>query len=914
MGDKPMPYRYHPPLQFQPATPPTKSRCSTNIFGTSEQFIRRPVCPNRTQKDGDTSGNTTVIDCSQPQVRLSWRKQMEKPPVPRNNDSVCKTDLPVTNHTRQRSMPVTMPSFEKTSLIPSSGLLSVDTESVNLSRTSSTGNVKSNTLLGPNGSYNVVIDIKLRGPESISFTNRMTQSFIEDGGQRIQFRDGLIGRQRSTGELSHHLLEDVHHLSLDNRSRTVQDNCRPKNNFLPRNQSSDSNVSHKPSVCLDNTDDSTTPSLDVSSEPIEFEDVTNPDKTSLNCCKPYNPKTPIPNRRRESSALEEQTKVKISWSPTRAERSNSTSMLRTDRYPNWTRPKMVNFSTNPDVPQLIRLLQSPDTDTVANASAYLQHLVYKNPGLKDKTRQCGGIAALVQLLYSDHAQICLNTVGVLRNLTSGDNLEIKDELERVGGIRALAWLIENRQSHLCEAAHRRQSSGSPEGTPTFFSMNETNTDAFRPSLENAAAVLCNLAGVDHLKRSVLHEALLPSLINTVIRPVATVTANQETGWNSSTTRVPYNQLLFRNTVAVVRNVSSMDSAEYREQLRQCPWLLWSLLTVVRASVTQHCMDLKSVEHCACSLRNLSYALHNLSVLDEPSANKPEEPTVKSKSAIPRLRLRGQQSKRASIAEGSPIGQSYQYPSDNPVGLFFNYQTIQVVLDLLQHSSNPCTLEAAAGILQNLTAGNWAPAQLAKQTIRSHHGLPILTELLNAPSPRVILVISNALRNLATEDHCCLLLGKHALERVILTLTKCANNLTEMGNVRRVENPEWQMPNQEYQTNQSARSSVYGGLSDHVSIKLVYSVTSAVLHLCAVLVQRRIEHAKRFTTLGGIEKCREIYLTTKHQSSIRGAGDMDESKEAAGDARARAFQISEQLLHILWNFTELRPIYKLVSNC
>lgn len=45
------------------------------------------------------------------------------------------------------------------------------------------------------------------------------------------------------------------------------------------------------------------------------------------------------------------------------------------------------FSQSVDIPLLIRLLQSSDPDVVSNAAAYLQHLVYRNPSLKEKTRQ-----------------------------------------------------------------------------------------------------------------------------------------------------------------------------------------------------------------------------------------------------------------------------------------------------------------------------------------------------------------------------------------------------------------------------------------------------------------------------------------------------------------------------------------------
>lgn len=247
MDDKSVHYRYHPPIHFQPSTPPIKTCRANDVFGASEQFIRRPFCPTRTVK-GNLSGSNTVIDCSQPQVRLSWRKHVENAPVTEDNDAISQNDFPIPNHTRQRSVPVTMPSFEKTSIIAPGGLLSVDTESIILSRTPSTGNVKSNTLLGTNSAYNVVIDIKLRGPQSIGFNNRMTQSFIEDGSQHVQFHDELIGRQPSTGELPHNPTEGVHHLSLDKRSRRMQNNCRAKCNLPPKNPSSNSNVSHKLSV------------------------------------------------------------------------------------------------------------------------------------------------------------------------------------------------------------------------------------------------------------------------------------------------------------------------------------------------------------------------------------------------------------------------------------------------------------------------------------------------------------------------------------------------------------------------------------------------------------------------------------------------------------------------------------------
>ncbi|VDP94786.1 unnamed protein product [Echinostoma caproni] len=97
----------------------------------------------------------------------------------------------------------------------------------------------------------------------------------------------------------------------------------------------------------------------------------------------------------------------------------------------------------------------------------------------------------------------------------------------------------------------------------------------------------------------------------------------------------------------------MDNAEYREQLRQAPWLLWSLLAVIRASVHQQCTDLKSVEHCVCSLRNLSHVLHYSSLPEGENTNKSDDAGVQYKSSMSRFRLRSssQRAKRIAAEEG-----------------------------------------------------------------------------------------------------------------------------------------------------------------------------------------------------------------------------------------------------------------------
>ena len=53
---------------------------------------------------------------------------------------------------------------------------------------------------------------------------------------------------------------------------------------------------------------------------------------------------------------------------------------------------------DPDLHEVIEFLGNPNAVIKANAAAYLQHLCYMDDPVKAKTRQLGGIPALVSLL------------------------------------------------------------------------------------------------------------------------------------------------------------------------------------------------------------------------------------------------------------------------------------------------------------------------------------------------------------------------------------------------------------------------------------------------------------------------------------------------------------------------------------
>lgn len=69
---------------------------------------------------------------------------------------------------------------------------------------------------------------------------------------------------------------------------------------------------------------------------------------------------------------------------------------------------------DPNLPEVITFLANPNNLIKANAAAYLQHLCYMDDPNKEKTRNLGGIPALVKLLNHDCPDVYRNSCGALR--------------------------------------------------------------------------------------------------------------------------------------------------------------------------------------------------------------------------------------------------------------------------------------------------------------------------------------------------------------------------------------------------------------------------------------------------------------------------------------------------------------------
>ena len=226
----------------------------------------------------------------------------------------------------------------------------------------------------------------------------------------------------------------------------------------------------------------------------------------------------------------------------------------------------------------------------------------------------------------------------------------------------------------------------------------------------------------------------------------------------------------------------MSSAgiEARQALRLKEGVVESLLYLVRGAIDQNHMDNKSVENVVCVLRNLSYRCEE--VVNPNYDKQPPGSSAAGGAAGGPTRAGATHSgenqgcfgasRKKKDANGGGLPQSPSSPSTNsatasgpngasnlpqrsepPKGMELLWQPdiVQPYLALLSNCSNPETLEAAAGAIQNLAACYWQPSIDIRAAVRKEKGLPVLVELLRMEVDRVVCAVATALRNLALDQ-------------------------------------------------------------------------------------------------------------------------------------------------------------------
>ncbi|XP_056155175.1 catenin delta-2 [Lampris incognitus] len=454
---------------------------------------------------------------------------------------------------------------------------------------------------------------------------------------------------------------------------------------------------------------------------------------------------------------------------------------------------------DPELPEVIQMLQHQFPSVQSNAAAYLQHLCFGDNKIKAEIRRQGGIQLLVDLLDHRMSEVHRSACGALRNLVYGKaNDENKVTLKNCGGIPALVRLL--------------RKTGDVE------------------IKELVTGVLWNLSSCDALKMPIIQDALAV-LTNSVIIP--------NSAWDSSPNHHDDRKLhlhtsqVLRNATGCLRNVSSAGE-EARRRMRECDGLTDSLLYVIQTSLGSSEIDSKTIENCVCILRNLSYRLAaetshgqqgGLEELDgllcDATGRDGESSGCWGKK----------KKKKKGADQWDGVG-PFPDTADPPKGvqMLWHPTIVKPYLTLLSECSNPDTLEGAAGALQNLAAGSWKWSVYIRAAVRKEKGLPILVELLRIDNDRVVCAVATALRNMALDIRNKELIGKYAMRDLIHRL-----------------------PGSSSSSNNNSTSGGITGTTGPTSKTMSDDTVTAICCALHEVITKNMENAKALRDAGGIEK-------------------------------------------------------------
>ncbi|XP_063308013.1 catenin delta-2 isoform X3 [Pelobates fuscus] len=390
---------------------------------------------------------------------------------------------------------------------------------------------------------------------------------------------------------------------------------------------------------------------------------------------------------------------------------------------------------DPELPEVIQMLQHQFPSVQSNAAAYLQHLCFGDNKIKAEIRRQGGIQLLVDLLDHRMTEVHRSACGALRNLVYGKaNDDNKIALKNCGGIPALVRLLRKT---------------------TDLEIRELVT-----------GVLWNLSSCDALKMPIIQDALAV-LTNAVIIP--------HSGWENSILQDDrklqlHSSQVLRNATGCLRNVSSAGE-EARRRMRECDGLTDALLYVIQSALGSSEIDSKTVENCVCILRNLSYRLAAETSQGQQMGTDELDGLLCGDTNGKDTESSGcwgkKKKKKKSQDQWDGVGPLPDC-ADPPKGIqmLWHPSIVKPYLTLLSECSNPDTLEGAAGALQNLAAGSWKWSIYIRAAVRKEKGLPILVELLRIDNDRVVCAVATALRNMALDVRNKELIGKYAMRDLV----------------------------------------------------------------------------------------------------------------------------------------------------
>ncbi|XP_046725600.1 catenin delta-1 isoform X1 [Silurus meridionalis] len=397
----------------------------------------------------------------------------------------------------------------------------------------------------------------------------------------------------------------------------------------------------------------------------------------------------------------------------------------------------------PELPEVIAMLNYRLDPVKSNAAAYLQHLTFKNDKVKSEVRRLKGIPALVSMLDNPKKEVHHSACGALKNISYGRDPDNKIAIKNCDGIPALVRLLRKTRDQ---------------------DLTDTIT-----------GTLWNLSSHDSVKMEIVDHAL-HALSDEVMVPHSGWERGNDGGEESCKPRHLEWETALTNTAGCLRNVSS-ERSEARRKLRECSGLVDSLMYIVQSQINYKDMDSKLVENSVCLLRNLSYQVHR----EVPGCERYQETVPVNQGPAPANQKGGCFSSRKGKDEWFSKGRKDDDGNNDTIDipkrttaargyeLLFQPEVVRVYTSLLKESKNPSVLEASAGALQNLCAGRWTYGRYIRAVARQEKALPMMTELLSHGNDRVVRAMSGALRNLAIDARNRDLLGKHAIPNLVVNL-------------------------------------------------------------------------------------------------------------------------------------------------
>ncbi|XP_051545069.1 plakophilin-3-like isoform X2 [Myxocyprinus asiaticus] len=361
-----------------------------------------------------------------------------------------------------------------------------------------------------------------------------------------------------------------------------------------------------------------------------------------------------------------------------------------------------------DMPTAISYLDQSDPNLQVLGAAYIQHECYHNNEAKKKVNQLKGIPYLVQLFNCGNLEVQRYATGATRNLIY-ENMENKVALIEAGGIPKLIETLKDQDDEL---------------------------------RKNITGILWNLSSKDNLKERLARETL-PELTDKILIPLS------GTGEQEIIELSPSESDIFFNTTGCLRNLSSVNE-KTRQQMREMRGLVDALVGYVQKSLEDSKVEEKGVENAVCVLRNLSYQLYSeippsaLARLEGPSR-------AQSSSKGEAIGCFTPQSKKAKDRQNQDLT-TFTEVSRQPrdIEWLWHPKIVELYNQVLQRCEiNSTTREAAAGALQNITAGEkrWASI-LSRVALEQQRMLPVVLDLLRTNNDIELRSLTGLLRNLS----------------------------------------------------------------------------------------------------------------------------------------------------------------------